>query len=262
MTYMTGFRKAVFVAFACQLATSMAVAAPGCTASSGGKKTALVELYTSEGCSSCPPADAWIGNIYGRYRSDQLVSLALHVPYWDDLGWKDGFSQTAFAQRQSWLVGLNGHRTVYTPHFFVSGAEVANWSRSLDAEVRRINASPATAHISVSASVSRNDKLAVATEAATSVSGDGQQLFLAVIEDGLTSEIRAGENRGTVMHHDHVVRALIGPLTMPGGKSTDRREVSIEPVWHVARLGIVAFIQDGRTGEVLQATSCALGRKP
>ena len=255
---MTRLRKTI-LAFVCQAAAVAAIAGPGCVARSGEQTTALVELYTSEGCSSCPPADAWLRNVPRQYGFHQLVPLALHVPYWDDLGWKDGFSQASFAQRQSWLVALNGHRAVYTPHFFVSGAEVRDWPGGLDTELRRVSALPAAARIVVTASLARAGALAVASEAATSMSAARPQLFLAVIEDGLTAEIRAGENRGTVLRHDHIVRVLVGPLTMSGGKIADQREISVEPTWDVSRLGIAAFVQDERTGRVLQATACALG---
>ncbi|HTY02223.1 MAG TPA: DUF1223 domain-containing protein [Rhodocyclaceae bacterium] len=258
MMRMTGFRRVTLVAFAYLFAAVRAVAAPACTATSGENTAALVELYTSEGCSSCPPADAWLRDVPRHYRSDQLVPLALHVPYWDDLGWKDAFGQTVFAQRQSWLVGLNRHRTVYTPQFFVSGMGVRDWQRTLEAEVRRINISPAAARIAVSASLSRGDTLTLASEAAISTSGNGQ-LFLAITEDGLTSDVRAGENRGAELRHDHVVRTWLGPLAMSDGKIADHREISLDSRWQVSRLGIVAFVQDGNSGRVLQAVTCALG---
>ena len=254
----TEFRRATLAAFAFLLAAAPAVAAPACTATSGENTAALVELYTSEGCSSCPPADAWLREVPRHYRSDQLVPLALHVPYWDDLGWKDAFGQAAFAQRQSWLAGLNRQRTVYTPQFIVSGLEVRDWQRTLEAEVRRINISPAAARIGVSASLSRAGALTVASEAATSTAGNGQ-LFLAVTEDGLTSDVRAGENEGAALRHDHVVRAWVGPLAMAGGKIADHREIGLDSRWQPSRLGLVAFVQDGNSGRVLQAVTCALG---
>lgn len=257
---MANICKAIILLLASQFAAMTSVAAPTCTAASGDKTTALVELYTSEGCSSCPPADAWLGDAPAtRYRPHQLVPLALHVPYWDDLGWKDGFAQAAFAQRHSWLVGLNGHSTVFTPHFFVSGVETRSWARGLDAEIRRLNQMPAAAHVAFSATMPRPGIVAINSEAKTAAKAEGASLFLAVTESKLASTVRAGENRGSVLRHDHVVRALIGPLAMPGGTLAEHREVILEPGWQTTRLGVVAFVQDGRNGHVLQAATCALG---
>lgn len=257
---MANICKAIILILAGEFVSMTSVAAPGCTVTSGEKTTALVELYTSEGCSSCPPADGWLHDAPGtRYRPDQLVPLALHVPYWNDLGWKDGFAQASFAQRHSWLVGVNGHRTVFTPHFFVSGVEARAWARGLDAEIRRVNQMPAAAHVAVSASMPRPGVLTISSEAKTAGTSEGASLFLAVTESKLASAVRAGENRGSVLRHDHVVRALIGPLAMSGGKLAERREVILEPGWQTARLGVVAFVQDGRNGRVLQAANCALG---
>ncbi len=257
---MANICKAILLVLAGQFVSTTSIAEPACTAVSGEKTTALVELYTSEGCSSCPPADAWLRDAPGqRYRSDQLVPLALHVPYWDDLGWKDGFAQAAFAQRQSWLVGLNGHRTVVTPHFFVSGMETRAWAQGLDAEIRRINRMPAAAHVAFSASMPRPGLLAISSEAKTGGTTEGASLFLAVTESKLASTVRAGENRGSVLRHDHVVRALIGPLAMPGGNLAEHRDVILEPGWQTTRLGVVAFVQEGRNGRVLQAATCTLG---
>lgn len=257
---MAHIRKAIILALACQFTAAAAIAAPACTTASGEQTTALVELYTSEGCSSCPPADAWLRDApSARYRPDQLVPLALHVPYWDDLGWRDGFAQASFAQRQAWLVGLNGHRTVVTPHFFVSGVETRAWARGLDAEIRRVNQMPAAADVAFSASMPRPGILAIDSKAKTAGSVEGASLFLAVSESKLASTVRAGENRGSVLRHDHVVRTLIGPLAMPGGNLAEHREVVLEPGWQTTRLSVVAFVQDGRNGRVLQAATCALG---
>jgi hypothetical protein len=188
---MANIRKAITLALAGQFVAMASIADPAYTATSGEKTTALVELYTSEGCSSCPPADAWLREVPGtQYRPDQLVPLALHVPYWDDLGWKDGFAQATFAQRHSWLIGLNGHHAVFTPHFFVSGVETQAWAQGLDAEVRRVNQMPAAARVAFSASMVRPGILAISSEAKTAGSTDGSSLFFAVTESKLASSVR------------------------------------------------------------------------
>jgi hypothetical protein len=104
-----------------------------CDLMSGPKTAALVELYTSEGCSSCPPADKRLSQFPSRqYPYEQVVPISLHVDYWDYIGWREPFAQAQFAERQSWLVRTNGHKTVYTPHFFVSAPKfVTGTSTSL-----------------------------------------------------------------------------------------------------------------------------------
>src|SRR6478736_5854565 len=123
------------------LAAAFAASVQGgqCVAKSGPKTAALVELYTSEGCSSCPPADKRLSQFPAHGHSlEQVVPISLHVDYWDDLGWKEPFAQPQFSERQSWLVHANGHKTVFTPHFFVSGTEVRDWHGDLDDELKRI----------------------------------------------------------------------------------------------------------------------------
>lgn len=236
-----------------------AQAAPRCVAASGDATTALVELYTSEGCSSCPPADAWLNEAPARrYRPGQVVPLALHVPYWDDLGWKDGLASATYSQRQSWLVARNGRRSVYTPHFFVAGREALNWTGSLDTDIQRVNARPAAARIAVDAAVTAAGEMRVAVDAVAKGEPGRLSLFLAVSQGGLSSAVRAGENRGELLHHEHVARALIGPLDMPGGRLSATRSIAIEPEWPLAQLGVVAFVQDMNTGGVLQAVACRL----
>ncbi len=122
--------------------------APTCDARSGAATAALVELYTSEGCSSCPPADQRLRQIRAAVAPDAVVvPLALHVDYWDSIGWKDPFAKPAFSARQSWLVRLNQRGVVYTPHFFVGGAELGSWQGRLGDAVGRQNARPARADI-------------------------------------------------------------------------------------------------------------------
>src|SRR5271169_1166714 len=117
-----------------------------CDVKSGPKTAALVELYTSEGCSSCPPADKQLSQFPSpEYSLGQVVPISLHVDYWDYIGWKEPFAQAQFSERQSWLVRANGHKTVYTPHFFVSGIEVRDWGADLGAEVNRVSAETARA---------------------------------------------------------------------------------------------------------------------
>ena len=164
---------------------------------SGKQKVALLELYTSEGCSSCPPAESWIANLKHSERLwDEVVPVAFHVAYWDYLGWKDPFAEEQFSQRQRALAREAGSR-VYTPGFFLDGQEWRGFfQRSLLPGPKSL--SPGI----LSVQVSSRDQL--------QASFDGHKLNaptlnIAILGFGKTSQVRAGENRGRKLHHDFVV---------------------------------------------------------
>ena len=229
-----------------------------CDVASGPQTNALVELYTSEGCSSCPPADKRLSQFPSReFGAGRLVPISLHVDYWDYIGWKEPFAQAGFSQRQSWLVRANGHKTVFTPHFFVSGTEVRDWQGDLDDELKRVVAQPARADVRVHVESAGSGTLSISA-AATSLQPAGQlALFVALTEDKLTSNVSAGENRGVTLSHDHVVREWIGPIALRDGKADIAQSVKTGSSWNSAHLGIAAFVQDLRTGQVLQAVGAS-----
>jgi hypothetical protein len=240
-------------------ASSLAFPAPGfagCDVRSGPKTAALVELYTSEGCSSCPPADRQLSRL--RQSLDpaaEVVPLALHVGYWDYIGWKDVYAQGAFGERQSWLVLANQQKTVYTPQFFVGGTELRSWQAALRDKVRQLNMLPAAAVIRVRADVTANGALALRADATARAGSDPAALYLALAESGLATKVTRGENGGVTLTHDHVVREWIGPIRLAGGAAQAQREIALPAAWSRARLEVVAFVQDERSGNVLQALS-------
>lgn len=237
-----------------------------CEAASGPRTAALVELYTSEGCSSCPPADRRLGRLREALAPGALaVPLALHVAWWDAIGWRDPYAQAAFGERQRFLVQAGGGRTPYTPQFFVAGGEVRDWEAALRDAVKAVNARPAAADVRVSAAPAAAGTLAIGAEAVTKAAqadGAAPQLFLAVTESGLVSRVLRGENAGATLGHDAVVREWIGPVALVGGKASVRREVALPAHWRRDRLGVVAFVQDARSGRVLQAVAAAQCGEP
>jgi hypothetical protein len=229
-----------------------------CDVKSGPKTTALVELYTSEGCSSCPPADKRLSQFPSHdYGFEQVVPISLHVDYWDDLGWKEPFAQPQFSERQSWLVHANGHKTVFTPHFFVSGTEVRDWRGDLGNELKRITSAPARASVRIHAEPTDSGALSVEASATAPGSAGSSVLFVALTEDHLVSSVSAGENRGVTLSHDHVVRQWIGPIALNNGHVDFKQVVTLRADWKRARLGVAGFVQDPRTGQVLQAVGAA-----
>ena len=228
----------------------------GCDAQSGPNTAALVELYTSEGCSSCPPADRQLSQL-GRTLDPKavVIPLSMHVDYWDYIGWADPYARGEFAQRQSRLVHANRQGVVYTPQFFVSGTEVRSWQAVVTDAVRRENAKPARAQIRIEANLASADALTLAAKATVRDASDRAQLYLAVAESGLTSNVTRGENGGVTLAHDHVVRVWIGPIPLAGGEAQVRREVALPAAWNRAQLEIVGFVEDARSGAVLQAVA-------
>jgi hypothetical protein len=240
------------------LAVAAPAAAAGCKAQSGEKTAALVELYTSEGCSSCPPADRWLSGLAERgFAPDRVVPLALHVDYWDYIGWKDPYAKREFSLRQRKLSQLQRMALVYTPQVVLQGRDFRQWaSPSFDAAVAAINARPARARIAIEihgATGAALDAHASAELADPARAGDAA-LYLAVYENRLSSRVTSGENRGRTLTHDHVVLEWQGPFAFgPGGKVAERRALALLPKGTPDRSGVVAFVQDRRTGEVLQA---------
>ena len=240
---------------ALMLATSLpAIAAPACEAHSGLNTAVLIELYTSEGCSSCPPADRQLNQLATTLEpSAAVVPVALHVDYWDQLGWKDRFAQPRFTQRQAWLVHANDRRVVYTPQFFVAGSEFRSSAGVLRDTVRQLNTKPATAKISLRGALSRVDVLTLDVQAATHAGDDVTSLYLGIAENDLMSQVKGGENQGTTLAHNHVVREWFGPFRLQNGTVLARREITLPSAWRRDRLEIVAFVQDEHSGAVLQA---------
>ena len=127
-----------FILLGCLLSMSVQ-ATETITVESNGQKTAVVELYTSEGCSSCPPADQWLEALVETESDDiDVLALAFHVDYWDYIGWKDRFASPKYTSRQRQLGANNKQRTIYTPEFFVGGKETRGTIRVLN-EIRTSN---------------------------------------------------------------------------------------------------------------------------
>jgi hypothetical protein len=234
-----------------------------CIKQSPPHAVALVELYTSEGCSSCPPADRWISQTAGKgYGTDQLVRLSLHVDYWDQLGWKDRFGNRKFSERQSNLAGLAKTRLVYTPEVFVNLRELRGWdsaSRFQDA-VRQINAKPASADIRLEIAEATAAQMLIRAkfQIKSGVAAKQPNAVIALYENKLVNVVIAGENRGVTLHHDYVVREWIGPIPFAGGAAEYRKTVMIDRAWNPKNLGVAAFVQDFATQEVFQATALSL----
>ena len=220
-----------------------------CTARSPAYTTAFIELYTSEGCNSCPPADRWLSGVAKTYPRERVVPLALHVDYWDYIGWKDPYARREFSQRQRRLSQLQRVALVYTPQVVLQGADFRDWGgREFGRALERINARPAAAQIALSILERGPTALRVQVDARADAPAEAQ-FYVAAYESGLSSQVLAGENRGRLLPHDYVALEWKGPYDL------GRRDLELAylPKARPADSGIAAFVQNHRTGEVLQA---------
>ena len=245
-------------AFLLAILVSFPVDAAPCVARSGAHTAALVELYTSEGCSSCPPADRWLSGLRAQgYAPERVVPLSLHVDYWDYIGWKDPYAKREFSLRQRKLTQLQRLALVYTPQVMLQGRDFRGWgTKAFDEAVARINARPAKASIEVAIRGAQASGFNV--EAKAELLDPSQRaraaLYLAAYRNRLVSRVDAGENRGRILAHDYVVLEWQGPFAFDaGGRLAERRDLPLLPKASAADSGVVAFVQNRRSTEVLQA---------
>lgn len=189
-----------FLAFALVLGAATAFAAGPRSFSSGTARTHLLELYTSEGCSSCPPAEAWLGELRadpGLWRD--FVPVAFHVAYWDRLGWRDRFASKAYTEREYRYAADWGSRSVYTPCFVLDGTDQRG--RPGHSALR----TTAEAAGGLTARYSATGVLSVTFSPA----GRGDyEVHAAILGGGITSAVHAGENSGRTLHHEFIALAL------------------------------------------------------
>jgi hypothetical protein len=245
----------------CLLAVASAPAAE-CTAQSGQHTAALLELYTSEGCNSCPPADAWLSQLpRNGLDSRRVVPLALHVDYWDTLGWPDPFAQNRFTLRQRHHARLQRSATVYTPQFLLNGRDFRSWHRGAGTQViEQSSERPARAAIRLTLTRAGADTLRLSARAEVMdwAQHHDAELYVALYENRLVSAIPTGENAGRTLTHDYVVRRLLGPFALDlAGTLKANETLRLEPGWKPRDLGAAAFVQRRDTGEVLQALALA-----
>jgi hypothetical protein len=226
------------------LVQSPAMAAPACGARSGADAVPLVELYTSEGCSSCPPADRWFSTHVGDASANWL---AFHVDYWDDIGWPDRFGSPLYSQRQRDRVAAAGGSTVYTPQVMVGPQVRASWHTGIGRELRQARTrADASLVLQLQPAGTGFDVLLGATRVGSAP--NGANVWLAEYSDGQETKVPRGENGGLHLHHDRVVRHLWGPWPLGTVAVSQRVTVAVPS----RRWGMTAFVQDA-SGRVWQS---------
>jgi hypothetical protein len=224
-----------------------------------GSTPVLVELFTSEGCSSCPPADALLRRL-GRtqpVREADVIVLEEHVNYWDNLGWKDPFSSEAATVRQQEYGQAFGGRQVYTPQMIVDGnAEFVGSSE--EKALRAVRAAGARPKPSARLSWIDGGMLAIRVEPLSNARpGEASEVILAITENMLRSDVKRGENAGRALEHDGVVRALIPVGKMEAGPEGFSTTIAVRAAreWNLRNLRAVVFVEQRPSRRVLAAAA-------
>jgi hypothetical protein len=235
---------------------------PGGTAAS--PTPVVLELFTSEGCSSCPPADALLRRVAATQPFDgvQLIALGEHVDYWDDLGWRDRFAAPEFTARQrDYARRAFRSGTIYTPQIVIDGAYDAPGSdpvavhraveharKSAKATVRATLGAPSAAAVPI--------RVDVALGAARTL-GATADVLVATVEDDLTTQVLRGENSGRTLDHDAVVRRLarIGTIDASADALVVTATIPLDAEWRREQLRWVVLVQDRASGRVIGAAA-------
>jgi hypothetical protein len=222
-----------------------------------GSTPVLVELFTSEGCSSCPPADAMLARLDKTQpvHGADIITLEEHVNYWDSLGWKDPFSSETATTRQTEYGEAFGGKEIYTPQMIVDGRTEFVGSSDGDA-LREIRAASQTPKTSIELSWQTGDLLTIHVEPlANAESKSDARAFLVITENRLHSDVKRGENGGRGLEHNGVARQFLplGKIATPSSGSLF--DVTIHPAreWNRENLRAVVFVQDQRSRHVLAA---------
>ena len=245
------------IAMAIVLSPLASHAAGTCRAESGDRVVPLVELYTSEGCDSCPAADRWLSANFPAGMQNPAVALAFHVDYWDRLGWKDRFATPAYTARQHQAMRANRATFVYTPQLVLQGRDYTGWRQGGAASaIATAAARTARARIEMQAMVEASSVAVQADARLAEAPRRELSIAFAYADSRLVSEVKAGENRGVKLTHDHVVRAFqTRPLTAATASFSVRLPRPAEAGAHPM---LVAFVQDVASGDILQALALPL----
>jgi hypothetical protein len=245
-------------------------APPAAESTTGSKTPVLLELFTSQGCSSCPPADRLLSELAADPSlAGEVVPIAFHVDYWNHIGWTDPFSSKRWSQRQRRYAGELEEGRVYTPQLVVNGRRHLVGSRRgavLEA-VREARGQAPAARLELGVGEAAGGTLPV-TVSARLLRDAGERpltLWVALWQDGLVTPVSRGENADRVLRDDRVVRSLVRAAEVSaerGAEVTARVELPLGADWPHADLGVAAFLQEAAAGPVHAAAAARLQAAP
>jgi len=238
---------------------------------SSGKRPVVVELFTSEGCSSCPPADVLLSRLQDTQPipGAEIITLSEHVDYWNHLGWRDPYSSAQYTARQQRYAQVSGGEDSYTPQMFVDGQKGfvgSNEPQARAAITAATDAPSATVTLSLEKTAPKpgRPEIALAVNVNNVPERKSQsplEVMLAITESGLRSSVKSGENHGRTLLHTSVVRKLqsVGSINPKNTRTLSAQPVvRIDSSWTKDHLRAVAFIQDKSSMRILGAASLDL----
>jgi hypothetical protein len=229
----------LIAASAAALSSAQAASSARCEVQSGAQPPVVVELYTSEGCSSCPPADRWLSTLNDQ---PNLLPLAFHVNYWDRLGWQDRFATPATTERQHQVRAVQNGKYVYTPQVVLSGQDHRGWHGQSPAALSKAGqtSTPSAPTLKLSREGNKVTASVGASTGAGSLAG-----YWAVLQDGLVSKVTRGENAGETLTHDHVV-SLYQPVPPWAATQSQQLQLSLPegPQFDALRVAFVVTQPD------------------
>ncbi len=211
----------------------------------------VVELFTSEGCSSCPPADAVLLQLSQQpaMKGAEVIVLGEHVDYWNYIGWTDRFSSKQFSERQSEYAKALGAQ-VYTPQMVIDGQEqfVGNDAAEVQSRIASAAKKPKPAQVTLTWEGKGHLRVSVNSSEAAKA-----EVLLAITENGLSTEVAKGENGGKTLHHGAVVRQLRQIGDLANGRFDKTVDVAQQNGWDPAKLKVAVLVQDSANMKILGA---------
>lgn len=218
------------------------------------KGFALLELYTSEGCSSCPPADELLGKIQNEYRDQNVYVLAYHVDYWDKQGWKDVFSNASYTQRQYDYARFMGKEPIYTPQVIINGKTdyIGSQETSLGNGIKSALSKPETVDLSLEAK-QQNNTLVV--NYVINGAFKNNRLLVAIVQKSAKSNVKRGENAHRVLSHFQIVQRL-QTIDLKNGKGNTT--IALPKNFNTQDFEVIGFVQNANNGIILGAEKANL----
>lgn len=218
----------------------------------GARDVVVVELFTSQGCSSCPPADRLLRRLASEEGAG-VVPLSFHVDYWNYIGWTDPFSSEAWSERQSrYAKKVFGTGRVYTPQVVVDGVAecVGSNERQVRGKIEEARSRPAAGEIELTVAPASGPKslgLEIGARVREDRTAESWDVMVAVFENDLSTPVERGENSGRQLENSRVVRRLEKAFSLParaGSEKTERLEIELADGWKRDKLGVAVFLQD------------------
>lgn len=254
----------IFIALTClglvSVATEAFITIKNQKIAPSGKGFAVVELFTSEGCSSCPPADALVAKVQKESADKPVYILAFHVDYWNRLGWKDVFSSHAYSERQNQYARWLNLSSVYTPQAIVNGRTelVGSEESNLRNAIKTGLEKSAKTELSLNNVKIEGEQVTIQYHAQGAI--NNSSLLIALIEKNATTKVKSGENGGRTLSHVQIVSGLKTISIKSGGFGTE--SINLPRDFNSQKYELIGFVQNTSDGEITGAAKAQFPTAP